>query len=165
MVCGHEDSEHWTGLEVRCACLTASVLTTLLHGFSKHGLDNLIGPLCITCRQLGYMLYIVISIHVLTTLWLGYYYLHFGDQGTGLGNFPKVTELTWQSHANRHHSFLQLMFIKHGLCAGPGWEGNTYFLFSATLNISKIFFEWRCWLMQKLKNRHHQSISVSDTWL
>lgn len=70
---------------------------------------------------------------------------------------------TWQNYAIRHHAFLQLMFITHGLCARVRRKCINSVL--ATLNISKIFFEWRYWLMQKLKNRHHQSISISETWL
>lgn len=70
---------------------------------------------------------------------------------------------TWQNCAIRHHAFLQLMFITHSLCARVRRKCKISVL--ATLNISKIFFEWRCWLMQKLKNRHHQSISVSEIWL
>lgn len=44
MVHGHVASELLNWMEVRRACLTVSVLTTLLHSFSQHGLDNLRRP-------------------------------------------------------------------------------------------------------------------------
>ena len=62
MVRGHVASEQLNWMEVRRACLTVSVLTTLLHSFSQHGLDNLRRPECMSCRLFSYMLHAVTSI-------------------------------------------------------------------------------------------------------
>ena len=61
VVHGHVASELLNWMEVRCACLTVSVLTTLLHSFSQHGL-NLRRLLCMSCRLFSYMLHTVTSI-------------------------------------------------------------------------------------------------------
>lgn len=61
MVHGHVASELLNWMEIRRACLTVSVLTTLLQSFSQHGLSSLRRPSCMSFRLFSYMLHTVTS--------------------------------------------------------------------------------------------------------